>query len=190
MAASALSPRASLLFPALRCRGLAGSAALVLLGSAALAISAHVQIPFWPVKLSMQGFVVLLIGMSFGSRLAASTILAYLAQGAAGLPMFQGGVGPAYMMGPTGGYLVGFLLAATMTGLLAERGALRTLPRALGTIALGVTLIYLPGLAWLSVLFGAEKAVTFGLMPFLPAETLKCALLLALVKVSGSRATA
>lgn len=156
------------------------TAGLILAGSALLALSAHIQIPFWPVKLSMQSFVVLLIGMSLGCRLAAATLLAYLAQGAAGVPVFQGGIGFAYMAGPTGGYLLGFLMAATAVGYLAERGGLRTLPRSVAVILTGVALIYLPGTAWLSVLFGTQKALQFGLLPFMTAEALKAALLLAL----------
>jgi biotin transport system substrate-specific component len=181
MAASALPPRASLLLPALPGRGVARSAALVLLGSAALALSAHVQIPFWPVRLSMQSFVVLMIGFSLGGRLAAATIIAYLVQGAAGLPVFQGGAGLSYMAGPTGGYLAGFLLAATTVGHVAERGGLRTLPRSGAVILLGLSLIYMPGIAWLTALFDADRALAFGLLPFLTAEALKAALLLALV---------
>jgi biotin transport system substrate-specific component len=154
---------------------------LVLAGTALLALSAHVQIPFWPVKLSMQTLVVLMIGLSLGGRLAAATVIAYLAQGAAGLPVFQGGAGLSYMAGATGGYLVGFLLAATTVGHLAERGGLRTLPRSLAVVLIGLCLIYIPGIAWLSVLFGAEKALAFGLLPFLTAEALKAGLLLALV---------
>ncbi len=148
----------------------------VLAGSALLAVSAHVQVPFWPVRLSMQSFVVLAIGLAGGSRLGAATVLAYLAEGASGLPVFQGGAGPVYMAGPTGGYLVGFLLAAFVVGRLAERGAARGMVRAAGVLSLGAVLIYLPGVAWLAVLFGPAKAVAFGLVPFLPAEACKLAL--------------
>ena len=176
----ALAARPAPLVPALRGLGVAGTVGLVVAGTALLALSAHVQIPFWPVKLSLQSFVVLALALAYGGRMAAATVLAYLAEGALGLPVFQGGAGLAYMAGPTGGYLAGFVLSAFVVGTLADRGGLATWPRSVGLLALGVALIYLPGLAWLSVLFGPEKALSFGLLPFLPAEALKLALLLAL----------
>jgi biotin transport system substrate-specific component len=148
----------------------------ILAGSALLAVSAHVQVPFWPVRLSMQSLVVLAIGLACGSRLGAATLLAYLAEGAAGLPVFQGGAGLVYMAGPTGGYLLGYLMAAFSVGWLAERGFARTLPGTLGVLLAGLALIYVPGVAWLAVLFGPAKALGFGLVPFLPAEACKLAL--------------
>jgi biotin transport system substrate-specific component len=148
----------------------------MLIGSALLALSAHVQVPFWPVRLSMQSFVVLAIGLACGGRLGAATLLAYLAEGAVGLPVFQGGAGLVYMAGPTGGYLLGFVLAAAMVGMLAERGATRRWPGAFAALLLGEALIYAPGLAWLAVLFGPAKSLAFGLLPFLPAEAVKLAL--------------
>lgn len=148
----------------------------VIAGSALLAASAHVQVPFWPVRLSMQSFVVLAIGLACGGRLGAATLLAYLAEGALGLPVFQGGAGPAYMAGPSGGYLVGFVLAAGTVGALAERGATRGWVGTVAVLLLGEALIYAPGIAWLAMLFGSAKAVAFGLVPFLPAEACKLAL--------------
>ena len=148
----------------------------VVVGSALLALSAHVQVPFWPVRLSMQSFVVLAIGLACGGRLGAATLLAYLAEGALGLPVFQGGAGPAYMTGPTGGYLLGFLLAAYAVGTLADRGAMRSWRGTAAVLLFGEALIYAPGVAWLAVLFGPVKSVAFGLVPFLPAEAVKLAL--------------
>lgn len=150
--------------------------AAVAIGTALLALAAHVQVPFWPVRLSMQSFVVLAIGIAYGGRLGAATLLAYCVEGALGLPVFQGGAGPAYMAGPTGGYLLGFILAAWAVGTLADRGAMRSRIGIIAVLALGEALIYLPGVAWLAVLFGPAKAVAFGLTPFLPAEALKLAL--------------
>ena len=168
-----LSTRATLSIPSLARAGLA-----IIAGSAALAASAHVSLPFWPVPLSMQTFVVLAIGLACGGRLAAGTVLAYLAEGAAGLPVFQGGAGLAYLMGPTGGFLLGFVPAAYAVGTLSSlvQGRMRWA----GVLLLGLMLIYAPGLAWLSVLFGASKAVAFGLVPFLPAEACKLALAVAI----------
>jgi biotin transport system substrate-specific component len=150
--------------------------AAVAIGSALLAISAHVQLPFWPVRLSMQSFVVLAIGLACGGRLGAATLLAYIAEGAFGLPVFQGGAGLAYMAGPTGGYLLGFVLAAWAVGTLADRGATRGWIGTVAVLFLGEVLIYAPGVAWLAVLFGPAKSLGFGLVPFLPAEAVKLAL--------------
>jgi len=150
--------------------------AVVAIGSALLALSAHVQVPFWPVRLSMQSFVVLAIGITCGGRLGAATLLAYFAEGALGLPVFQGGAGLAYMAGPTGGYLLGYLLAASTVGTLADRGATQSWPGIIAVLLLGEALIYVPGVAWLAMLFGPAKGVAFGLVPFLPAEALKLAL--------------
>jgi biotin transport system substrate-specific component len=172
---------ATRLWPRTSGNALARTITLIVLADALLAVSAHLQVPFWPVKLSMQTFVVLAIGMTYGSRLGGLTLLAYLAEGAVGLPVFQSGTGLAYLAGPTGGYLVGFLLAATVVGALAERGALVRVPVAAAVILLAELLIYAPGLAWLAMLFGPAKSLAFGLTPFIPAELAKMALAVALV---------
>src|SRR5690349_9490265 len=146
--------------------GLLTTALLAVLGSAALALSAKIQIPFWPVPMTMQTLVVLMLGMAYGSRLALGTLLLYLAEGAVGLPVFAGAnAGLAYMIGPTGGYLIGFLFAAVLIGCLAERGWDRSPLKALAAMALGHAVVFLPGVAWLSLLFGFDKAVTLGLIP-------------------------
>lgn len=169
-------------------RGLGGSALLVLAGSLALALSAKVQVPFWPVPMTMQSLVVLLVGMAYGSRLGAATVLLYLAEGLAGLPVFAGAAaGPAYMAGPTGGYLLGFLLGAACVGRLAERGWDRTLGRAAAAMALGHVLLFVPGVLWLASLFGWPRAVAFGVTPFLAATVVKTALGAALVAAFRSR---
>lgn len=150
-----------------------------------LTLSAKVQVPFWPVPMTMQTFVVLLIGAAFGPRLGMATVALYLAQGAVGFPVFAGtpekGLGLAYMAGPTGGYLVGFLLAAGAVGYLAQRGWDRTVLGTLGAMLIGTAVIYLPGIAWLSSLIGFEKALQFGLVPFLPSAALKIALAVAVL---------
>ena len=155
---------------------------LVFAGTLLLAISAKIQIPFYPVPLTMQTFVVLLIGFSFGWRLGALTILAYLAQGAMGLPVFadtpERGIGIAYMLGPTGGYLLGFVVAAAITGALAERHWDRSLLSAGLAAVIGLAAIYACGLLWLGTLLGWDKPIlAWGLLPFLPGEVLKLALL-------------
>lgn len=154
---------------------------LALAGSLALVASAKLQVPFWPVPMTMQTFVVLVIGMSFGWRLGAATVLLYLAEGATGLPVFanspERGIGLAYMAGPTGGYLAGFVMAAAVTGFLAERGWGRTVASAFAVLAAGVVAIYLPGILWLGAVIGWDKPIlSLGVWPFLPAELVKVAL--------------
>ncbi len=153
---------------------------LAFAGSLLMTISAKISIPFFPVPMTMQPLVALLIGAAFGWRLGFATILFYLAQGAAGLPVFAGtpekGIGLAYMAGPTGGYLVGFALAAALVGWLAERGWDRSVVTTFAAMVLGVVAIYVPGVLWLSGLIGVDKALTFGLYPFVYGDLLKIAL--------------
>ncbi len=157
---------------------------LIVAGSLLLTLSAKVQVPFWPVPMTMQTFAVLLIGAAYGSTLGAATVLAYLAQGAVGLPVFAKGGGLAYMMGPTGGYLLGFLVAAWLVGKLAERGLDRRVPTALAVFLLGDLVIFAFGVSWLASLIGFEKAWAAGVVPFLPAEALKIALAMAVLPLA------
>ena len=124
--------------PALR------AATLLILGSMLLMASAKAQVPMWPVPMTMQTFVVLVIGMTYGLHLGTATIVLYLVEGAFGFPVFAGtpekGIGLAYMMGPTGGYLVGFIIAAALMGWLAERGWDRTLPWAVAAMTAGTVI--------------------------------------------------
>jgi biotin transport system substrate-specific component len=154
---------------------------LAIAGSIALWISAKIQVPFYPVPMTMQTFVVLVVGMAYGWPLAGATLLLYLVEGAAGLPVFAGtperGIGLAYMIGPTGGYLIGFLAAAVAVGWLAERGWDRSSGRTLAAMLVGMAIIYVFGLAWLGSVIGWDKPVlSFGLTPFLPAEVFKVVL--------------
>jgi len=169
-------------------RSLARQAILVVLGSLLLWASAKAQVPMWPVPMTMQSFVVLVIGMGYGSRLGAATVGFYLAQGALGLPVFAGtpekGIGFAYMMGPTGGYLLGFLLAAAVVGWLAERGWDRNLPSAVSAMVLGTILLFVPGVAWLAVLIGFSKAVAAGLTPFIVGSIVKLGLAAAVMPLA------
>lgn len=162
-------------FPALA-ESRAWQAALVIAGVVLIALSAKLQVPFWPVPMTMQTFAVLMIGATCGARLGGTTLLAYLAAGAAGLPVFATGAGPVYMMGPTGGYLLGFLLAAVLVGHLADRGLVRNFVSAVAVLLAGLAVIYILGAGWLATLIGFEKAIAAGVVPFLPAEVLKMAL--------------
>jgi biotin transport system substrate-specific component len=156
--------------------GLLQQAMLVLAGSLLLAASARVQVPFWPVPMTMQTFVVLGIGAACGARLAGATLATYLAQGALGLPVFASGAGLAYMAGPTGGYLLGFLLAAILMGWLADRGACRTPGSTAACYLAGLAVIYGLGAGWLAALFGPQVALASGIAPFALAEAVKLGL--------------
>jgi biotin transport system substrate-specific component len=158
------------------------AAVLALMGSALLTISAKVQVPFYPVPMTMQTLVVLLIGMAFGARLGGATVALYLAEGAAGLPVFAGtpekGLGLAYMIGPTGGYLLGFVIAAAIAGWIVERRR-DAAGLALAVLA-GSIAIYASGVLWLASFVGFGKALELGLVPFLWGDLLKGGLAFAL----------
>lgn len=150
-------------------------------GTIALWISAKIQVPFFPVPMTMQTFAVLVIGMAFGWRLGGATVALYLLEGAVGLPVFAGtpekGIGLAYMVGPTGGYLAGFVIAATAVGWLAERGWDRKMAPTLIAMVAGTAIIFACGLLWLGTVLGWDKPILeFGLIPFLPAAAFKVAL--------------
>ena len=153
---------------------------LVIAGSILLTISAKVKVPFYPVPFTMQTFVVLALGMAYGWKLGGLTVLFYLAEGALGLPVFAGtpekGIGLAYMVGPTGGYLLGFVVAAMTCGWLAEKGWDRNWFTTFLAMVIGNVVIYSLGVAWLSSLIGGESAVKFGLLPFLWGDLLKIVL--------------
>ena len=172
--------------------GLARRAAQVLAASALLTLSAKTSVPFYPVPLSMQTLVVLVMGAVLGPRLAAAGVALYLFEGAVGLPVFAGtpekGLGLAYMSGPTGGFLAGFVIAAALTGLAAERGWDRTLPRLAVSMAAGHAVIFVLGFAWLAALIGAPAAWAGGVASFALATALKTALAVAAVAAWRSRA--
>jgi biotin transport system substrate-specific component len=152
----------------------------VVCGVCLLTLSAKLQVPFYPVPMTMQTLVVLMIGMACGRVLGTATVAAYLLAGAAGLPVFAGtperGIGSAYMMGPTGGFLAGFLVAAWLAGALAERGWSSSFLLSGAAMVAGHVVILAAGVAWLSALVGLEKAIALGLMPFLVTTLVKCAL--------------
>jgi biotin transport system substrate-specific component len=165
-------------------------AALAVLGSALLWASAKVQVPMWPVPMTMQSMVVLLIGFAYGTRMGVATVALYLVQGAVGLPVFAGtpekGIGLAYMVGPTGGFLFGFVLVAGAMGWMAERGWGRSLAGTAAAMVVGSALLFVPGVAWLATFVGFDKAVAFGLAPFVAGAVVKAALAVALI-AAGTR---
>lgn len=155
-------------------------AVLAVFGTLILWASAKVNVPMWPVPMSMQTFAVCVLAMAYGFRLGTATVLLYLLEGALGLPVFANtpahGIGLAYMAGPTGGYLAGFVVCAAIVGWLADRGWDRNLALALIAYTLGTLAIFGLGAAWLSYLIGFEKAMTAGVLPFIPGAVLKIAL--------------
>ena len=158
---------------------------LVVIGSLLLATSAQFKIPLYPVPVTGQTLVVLLIGMVYGPRLGGVTIATYLLQGVIGLPVFAGGAfGIATLLGPTGGYLGGFLIAAVVMGFLAERGMGRGFMSTVIAMMIGNTIIYVTGASWLASFIGAEKALTSGVFPFLYGDVLKLAVATGLMPVA------
>ena len=161
-------------------------ALLVIGGIAALAIAAKIKIPMWPVPITMGTFAVLTIGAAYGARLGLVTILGYMLVGALGFDVFAGSsaekYGLTYMMGGTGGYLVGYVLATVALGLAARRGLDRNVGGMALALLIGNALIYIPGLLWLGVLYGWDKPILeWGLTPFLVGDAIKLALAALLV---------
>lgn len=176
------STLADLLLPMESLHGALRVGLLALLGTALLTLSAKLQVPFHPVPMTLQTLVVLVIGMAFGARLGAATVLLYLAEGAVGLPVFAGtpakGIGLAYMVGPTGGYLVGFVVAAAVAGWIVERR--RDLVGIVLAVAAGLVANYVPGLLWLATFVGFGQALALGLMPFVLGDLVKAGLAVAM----------
>lgn len=153
---------------------------LAVVGTVLLWLSAKIQVPLYPVPITMQTLVVLVLGVAYGWRLGAATIGLYLLEGAVGLPVFAGGWseggGFQHLYGPTAGYLFGFVVAAGVCGRLAERGWDRSLLGSAGAMLIGNLIIYALGLAWLAGQIGPSSAIRYGLLPFLVGDALKIAL--------------
>lgn len=150
-------------------------AALIVLFSGFVALTAQIKIPVWPVPITLQTLGVLLTGALLGSRRGALALALYLAEGAAGLPVFAGGAsGLAYMLGPTGGYLIGFVAAAFVVGALAERGWDRRIVWTAIAMVIGNLVIYLFGTLWLSTILGSiGTALSKGVLLFIPGDIAK-----------------
>ncbi|HEU6442005.1 MAG TPA: biotin transporter BioY [Microvirga sp.] len=160
---------------------------LMAVGTALLTLSAKVQVPLPYVPMTLQTLVVLIIGTSYGWRLGGATVGLYLLQGAMGIPVFAGPTaGIGYMMGPTGGFLFGFLAAAIVMGLMAERGWDRSLLRVIVMMSLGHALVFVFGLAQLSLVMPFARAWTVGAAPFVAATVVKTALAVALMQAAWS----
>ena len=156
---------------------------VVFLGSVLLAISSKIKIPFYPVPMTMQTFVVLFLGISFGYKVGVTTIILYLLEGIAGLPVFSNspekGIGIAYFVGPTMGYLIGFIFACFLAGYFkyTSNYLINFLK-----ILISTSIIYIFGILWLGTLIGWDKPILqLGMFPFLIAELFKILLLTLLV---------
>ena len=153
---------------------------LTIAGSILITISAKIKIPFYPVPMTMQTFVILLIGITYGYKIGLATVTLYLLEGIFGLPVFasspEKGIGVAYFIGPTMGYLVGFLVAVYFAGLFKyDKGLINTFLK----LIFSVSFIYILGLIWLGTLIGWDKPIfKLGAQPFLLAELFKILLLL------------
>ena len=156
----------------------------IVLGSIALTISAKIKIPFYPVPMTMQTFVVLFLGISLGYKIGLASIGLYLIEGIAGLPVFSNspekGIGLLYFTGPTMGYLIGFLTACYLASMIRLKDNFLIM---LGKLLLATSTIYILGLLWLGTLIGWDKPIlALGAKPFLLAEIFKIAILSLLVK--------
>ncbi len=156
---------------------LARKIGLTLAATTLITISAKVQVPFWPVPMTLHTLAVMLIALSLGPRMAMAAMASYLVLGATGWPVFSGsperGIGLAYLAGPTGGYLLGCLIAAGLTGWLAQG---RAMPGRVLAMLAGLVAIYLPGLTWLSLYVPAPKLIAAGFTPFILGDLVKLAL--------------
>ena len=162
---------------------LAKSFLIILTGSIFLTISAKIKIPFYPVPMTMQTFVVLFLGISFGYKIGVATVVLYLLEGIAGLPVFSNspekGIGIAYFIGPTMGYLIGFIFASFLAGYFKYNSNYLF---NFSKILISTTIIYLFGVIWLGTLIGWDKPILeLGVYPFLLAELFKILLLTILI---------
>ncbi|TIP89758.1 MAG: biotin transporter BioY [Mesorhizobium sp.] len=164
--------------PRIRDWSLSWQIGAVVLGTVFLALASYIEVPMVPVPVTMQTFAVTLIGAVYGWRLGAATIVAWLVEGAIGLPVLAGGAaGAHHFVGPTAGYLFAFPVVGALTGWLAERGWNGNRPwLAFVSMLLGNALCLVLGAAWLSVAIGIEQAIVHGVTPFLVGGALKSAL--------------
>jgi len=173
-------PLASLALPQSGAARLAAQVLLAVGGTFLLTLSAKTKVMLGPVDMSLQTLAIFLIAAAFGMRLAVATLVLYLAQGAMGLPVFQGtpekGIGIAYMLGSTGGYLAGFVVMAAIVGWAADRGWDRSPVKLFGAVLTAEVIMLAMGFAWFAMLIGADKAWQFGVVPFIVPDLIKVAL--------------
>ncbi|RWN55620.1 biotin transporter BioY [Mesorhizobium sp.] len=183
--AIATTPLVSLALPEKGAARLATQLLLAIVGTLLLTLSAKTRVLLGPVDISMQTLAVFLISAAFGMRLGVATLLLYMAEGAIGLPVFQGtpekGIGIAYMLGSTGGYLAGFVVMAAIVGWAADRGWDRHPVKLFNAMLVAEIIMMAMGFAWLALLIGPEKSWQFGVVPFIVGDLIKVALAASLV---------
>ncbi|MDZ7824262.1 MAG: biotin transporter BioY [Ahrensia sp.] len=158
-----------------------GYVLLAFAGSLLIALAAQIKVPFYPVPATLQTLAIFAISAAYGRNLAVATLLLYLAQGALGLPVFATGSGLAYMAGPTGGYLAGFLIAAFIIGSAADRGWSNNAFKLFAAMLVAEVVILGLGYLHLVNLFGAEKAMAYGVGLFIVTDLIKAVLASAIV---------
>jgi biotin transport system substrate-specific component len=162
---------------------------MIVVGTIILALSARIQVPFYPVPMTLQTFAIMVISAAYGSRLAVLTVLLYLMEGLVGLPVFAnstlGSVGPAYFLGTTGGFLIGFIPLAAIVGYAADIGWDRSAPKLFAAMVIGDAVVFALGFVWLAwfaqlssgaIGVGVERAWIGGVFNFLLADLLKIVL--------------
>lgn len=183
--ATTMRPLVSLALPDKGAARLATQIFLAVVGTLVLTVSAKTKVVLGPVDISLQTLAVLLIASAFGLRLGVATLLLYMAEGAMGLPVFQGtpekGLGIVYMLGSTGGYLAGFVIMAAIVGWAADRGWDRNPIKLFGAMLAAEAVMMAIGFAWLALLIGPEKSWQFGVAPFVVGDLIKVALAASLV---------
>ncbi|RVC78199.1 biotin transporter BioY [Mesorhizobium sp. M4A.F.Ca.ET.022.05.2.1] len=183
--AATMRPLVSLALPEKGAARLATQLLLAIAGTLLLTLSAKTKVVLGPVDISLQTLAVLLIASAFGLRLGVATLLLYMAEGAMGFPVFQGtpekGIGVAYMLGSTGGYLAGFVVMAAIVGWAADRGWDRHPVKLFNAMLVAEVIMMAMGFAWLAMLIGPEKSWQFGVLPFIVGDLIKVALAASLV---------
>ncbi len=173
------------LLPQDRAQRIAGLVLLAIAGSLLMWVSAKIKVPFYPVPMTLQTLALFGIAAAYGMRLGVATLALYLIEGALGLPVFAGtpekGIGLAYMFGPTGGYLASYMIAAAIVGYAVDRGFGRNVFKLFGAMLAAEIVILGMGAAWLAYLLGTEKALAFGVGPFIVTDLVKIALAACLV---------
>ncbi|MCV3210560.1 biotin transporter BioY [Mesorhizobium sp. YC-39] len=188
--ATTMRPLVSLALPEKGATRLATQLLLAIAGTLVLTLAAKTKVLLGPVDISMQTLAVFLIAAAFGMRLGVATLLLYMAEGAMGFPVFQStpekGIGVAYMLGSTGGYLAGFVVMAAIVGWAADRGWDRHPIKLFNAMLVAEIVMMAMGFAWLALLIGAEKSWQFGVLPFIIGDLIKVALAASLVPAAWS----
>ena len=168
---------ASRVWPASQSGSLTRNQVLAVLRSLFVAAAAQISVPMIPVPMTLQTLAVLAVGGAYGARLGAATLALYALEGAVGLPMFANFSGGYQVIaGPTGGYIVGFVLAAALVGYLVEKGWGNNVVKLCGVMLLGAIVLYVPGLLWLAQFTGFSQVLQAGMIPFIPGDIVKAVL--------------